>query len=86
MSTNLHSSQVTGVQSIFFFTFFSINGEVWNEAEVVKYLRFVYHPSRIVIEDKIKKILEELKEKLNSKSDSIFDEAHDKLVGYCQRR
>jgi len=64
----------------------AINGEVWNEAEVVKYLRFVYHPSRIVIEDKIKKILEELKEKLNSKSDSIFDEAHDKLVGYCQRR
>jgi len=52
----------------------------------LKYLRFVYHPSRIVVEDKVKKILEELKEKLNSKSDSMFDEAHDKLVGYCQRR
>ena len=66
--------------------YFSINGELWNEAEVVKYLRYVYHPSRIVFQDKIRKILDELKSQLKSDKDELFSQAHDKLVGYCQKR
>jgi len=63
-----------------------INGELWNETEVLKYLSYVYHPNKIVQEDKIKKVLDELKEKLGETGDSIaFKEAHEKLSNYCQR-
>jgi len=66
-----------------------INGELWNELEVIKYLKHVYHPNQIIQpnkEDHIKKVLDELQEKLNSSEDSIFEEAHKKIVSYCQRR
>ena len=58
---------------------------MWNETEVLKYLSFVYHPNNIVQEDKVKMILDELKEKLGATDESAFKEAHDKLANYCQR-
>lgn len=64
---------------------FRINGELWNESEVLKYLSFVYNPHNIVQEDKVKKILDELQEKLGVTDESAFQEAHDKLANYCQR-
>ena len=64
----------------------SINGELWNEAEVLKYLKFVYNPNHIVHGDKVKKILDDLQDKLSSPEDSIFEEAHEKIMNYCHRR
>ena len=55
-------------------------------AEVLKYLKFVYNPNHIVHGDKVKKILDDLQDKLSSPEDSIFEEAHEKIMNYCHRR
>ena len=68
------------------FTFSRINGELWNEIEVLKYIKIVYHPDNISSIDQIKMVLDELQEKIGYHDASSFDEAHKKINSFCRKR
>ena len=63
-----------------------INGELWDEIEVLKYIKSIYHPDTISRIDKIKMVLDELREKVGHQDASIFEEAHRKINSFCQKR
>ena len=66
-----------------------VNGELWNQAEVLDYLRKVYNADSIISYDRddvkpadmIKMVLDKLK---NDPNDSIFQEAEEELLQICK--
>jgi len=63
-----------------------INGELWNEIEVLKYIKSVYHPDNISSIDQIKIVLDELREKIGHHDASSFEEAQRKINSFCRKR
>merc|ERR1739842_83825 len=63
-----------------------INGELWNEIEVLKYIKSVYHPDNISSIDHIKMVLDELQEKIGHQDASSFEEAQRKINNFCRKR
>ena len=70
-------------------TILRVNGELWNQAEVLDYLRKVYNADSIISYDRddvkpadiIKIVLDKLK---NDPNDSIFQEAEEELLQICK--
>ena len=70
-------------------TFLRVNGELWNQAEVLDYLRKVYNEDNIISYDRedvnpadiIKMVLDRLK---NDPNDKLFQEAEEELLEICR--
>jgi len=68
-----------------------VNGELWNQAAVLDYLRQVYSADNIITyeraevtaADNIKIILDKLKRNTNTQSDGAFQEAEEELLEFC---
>ena len=69
-----------------------VNGELWNQAEVLDYLRKVYGADNIITyqredvtaADDIKMILDKLKTNTNFPNDGAFQEAKEELLEICE--
>ena len=69
-----------------------VNGELWNQAEVLDYLRKVYNADSIISYDRndistadtIKMVLERLKSNTNATNDSVYQEAEEELLQTCK--
>ena len=69
-----------------------VNGELWNQAEVLDYLRKVYSADNIITyeredvttADNIKIILDKLKTNTNDPNDGAFQEAEEELLEICE--
>ena len=69
-----------------------VNGELWNQAEVLDYLRQVYsadnivtyHRDDVTTADNIKIILDKLKTNANAPNDGAFQEAEEELLEICE--
>lgn len=69
-----------------------VNEELWNQGEVLSYLKNVYNEENIVqnvknvpTEDKIEEIISNLKKETKTDKKRLFDEALDKIMGYCRK-
>ena len=77
---------------IFATTLVRVNGELWNQAEVLDYLRKVYSADNIITyqredvtkADNIKIILDKLKTNTNTPNDGAFVEAEEELLEICE--
>ena len=73
-------------------TLVRVNGELWNQAEVLDYLRKVYSADNIITyeredvttADNIKIILDKLKTNTNDPNDGAFQEAEEELLEICE--
>ena len=69
-----------------------VNGELWNQAEVLDYLRKVYSADNIITyqredvttADNIKIILDKLKTSSDTPNDGAFQEAEEELLEICE--
>lgn len=72
-------------------TLLRVNGELWNQAAVLDYLRQVYSADNIITyeraevtaADNIKIILDKLKTNTNTQNDGAFQEAEVELLEIC---
>ena len=69
-----------------------VNGELWNQAEVLAYTTKIYSPENIVqnvantsSEDQIQYILNELKNGLHLNGSEEFEAANKKILNYCRK-
>ena len=69
-----------------------LNGELWNQAEVLAYTKNIYSAENLVqnvgnftSEDQIQHILNDLKEGLNLDESEEFNAATVKILDYCRK-
>ena len=69
-----------------------VNAELWNQGEVLAYIKNVYSEENLTknvknmtSNDQIQKILNDLKENTDSDNSSDFETAHDKIMDYCRK-